>query len=149
MGGSGRSWASSEHARLTMRANRSRDTKPEMLIRRELHRRGRRFRVAYRPLPEDRRRTVDIAFTRLKVAVHIDGCFWHGCEDHFIPPKTNSEYWQQKIAGNRARDLDTDSRLEAQGWTVLRFWEHEDPAEVVAVIEGVLCRARSGWEPAG
>lgn len=149
MGGSGRSWASSEHARLTMRANRSRDTKPEMLIRRELHRRGRRFRVAYRPLPEDRRRTVDIAFTRLKIAVHIDGCFWHGCEEHFIPPKTNPEYWQQKIAGNRARDLDTDRRLEAQGWTVLRFWEHQDPAEVVATIENLLGRARGDWEPAG
>lgn len=149
MSNSSHSWASSEHARLTMRANRSRDTKPEMLVRRELHRRGWRFRVAHRPLPEDRRRTVDIAFTRLKVAVHIDGCFWHGCEEHFIPPKTNSGYWQQKIAGNRARDLDTDSRLEAQGWTVLRFWEHEDPAEVVAVIEGVLRQARSGWESAG
>ena len=149
MGGSGRSWASSEHARLTMRANRSRDTKPEMLVRRELHRRGRRFRVAYRPLPEDRRRTVDIAFTKLKIAVHIDGCFWHGCEEHFIAPKTNPEYWQQKIAGNRARDLDTDRRLEAQGWTVLRFWEHQDPAEVVATIEEELCRARGGWESAG
>lgn len=149
MGGSGRSWASSEHARLTMRANRSRDTKPEMLIRQELHRRGRRFRVAYRPLSEDRRRTVDIAFTKLKIAVHIDGCFWHGCEEHFIAPKTNPEYWQQKIAGNRARDLDTDSRLEAQGWTVLRFWEHQDPAEVVAAIEGVLGRAQGGWKPAG
>lgn len=149
MGGSGRSWASSEHARLTMRANRSRDTKPEMLIRRELHRRGRRFRVAYRPLLEDRRRTVDIAFTKLKIAVHIDGCFWHGCEEHFIAPKTNPEYWQQKIAGNRARDLDTDRRLEAQGWMVLRFWEHQDPVEVVATIEDELCRARGGWESAG
>lgn len=148
MSAPGRSWASSEHARLTMRANRSRDTKPEMLIRRELHRRGRRFRVAYRPLPEDRRRTVDIAFTKLKIAVHIDGCFWHGCEQHFIAPKTNPEYWQQKIAGNRARDVDTDRRLEAQGWTVLRFWEHQDAVEVVATIENVLCRAQGDWESA-
>lgn len=138
MGQSGSSWASSEHARLTMRANRSRDTKPEVAVRRELHRRGRRFRVAYRPLSEDRRRTVDIAFTRLKVAVHIDGCFWHGCAEHFVPPKTNATYWEQKIASNRARDLDTDRRLTDAGWTVLRFWEHERPTGVADAVENVL-----------
>lgn len=135
------SWASSVHARLTMQANRSRDTKPELLIRRELHRRGWRYRVAHRPLTTDRRRTVDIAFTRLKVAIHIDGCFWHGCDQHFIPPKTNPAYWRSKIALNADRDQDTDSRLIAEGWLVLRFWEHEDPADAVARIEEAL-RAR-------
>ncbi|MGD7005518.1 very short patch repair endonuclease [Kocuria palustris] len=132
------SWASTEHARLTMRANRSRDTKPELAVRSELHRRGRRFRVSYRPLPDDRRRTVDIAFTRSKVAVHIDGCFWHGCDQHFVPPKTNPDYWQAKIARNRARDLDTDQKLEDAGWTVLRFWEHEDPLRIADRIEAAL-----------
>lgn len=132
------SWASSEHARLTMRANRSRDTKPELVVRRELHRRGWRFRVAYRPLEADRRRTVDLAFTRRKVAVHIDGCFWHGCEQHFVPPKTNATYWRDKIGLNVRRDKDTDLQLAAAGWTVLRFWEHEDVSDVVSRIEAVL-----------
>ncbi|MBB3668521.1 very short patch repair endonuclease [Garicola koreensis] len=137
---SNESWASSEHARATMRANRSRDTRPELLVRRELHRRGRRFRVNLRPLADDRRRTVDIAFTRLKLVVHIDGCFWHGCPDHFVPPKTNPEYWKQKIARNQQRDLDTDQRLRSAGWTVLRFWEHEAPMSVVEGVEAQIRR---------
>ncbi|GAA4834974.1 very short patch repair endonuclease [Garicola koreensis] len=123
-----------------MRANRSRDTRPELLVRRELHRRGRRFRVNLRPLADDRRRTVDIAFTRLKLVVHIDGCFWHGCPDHFVPPKTNPEYWKQKIARNQQRDLDTDQRLRSAGWTVLRFWEHEAPMSVVEGVEAQIRR---------
>jgi DNA mismatch endonuclease (patch repair protein) len=138
MGSSNGSWASTEHARMTMRANRSRDTKPELAVRSELHRRGRRFRVAYRPLSDDRRRTVDIAFTRLKVAVHIDGCFWHGCDKHFVSPKTNPDYWQDKIARNQARDLDTDRKLKDAGWAVLRFWEHEDPLQIADSIEAAL-----------
>lgn len=138
MSGSDLSWASSMVVRRNMQAIRSRDTKPELLVRRELHRRGWRFRVAYRPLSKDRRRTVDIAFTRLKVAIHIDGCFWHGCHHHFVPPKTNREYWREKIALNVSRDKDTDRQLVEEGWTVLRFWEHEDLAEVVMTIEDAL-----------
>lgn len=138
MSGSGISWASSVIVRRNMQAIRSKDTKPELLIRRELHRRGWRYRVAHRPLNSDRRRTVDIAFTRLKVAVHIDGCFWHGCPQHFVPPKTNPEYWRTKITINVERDQDTDRRLEAEGWAVLRFWEHEDTADAVARIEEAL-----------
>lgn len=135
------SWASTEHARRTMRANRSRDTKPELAVRQELHRRGWRFRVAYRPLLQDRRRTVDIAFTRRKVAVHVDGCFWHGCAAHFVPPKTNPQYWADKIKRNQERDRDTDKLLRAAGWTVLRFWEHENSGDVAAAIEAALRRA--------
>lgn len=81
---------------------------------------------------------MDVAFTRIRLAVHIDGCFWHGCEEHFIPPKTNREYWEQKIARNRDRDADTDEQLRSTGWTVLRFWEHDDPLRVVEELESVL-----------
>lgn len=129
----GASWASSEHARRTMTANRSRDTAPELRIRSELHRRGLRFRVDIAPLNTLRRRA-DVVFTRARVAVFIDGCFWHGCPKHFVAPKTNAEYWQQKIQRNKERDENTDQRLEEAGWGVLRFWEHEDPSVAVSVI---------------
>lgn len=132
------SWASSENARLTMRANRARDTKPELAVRRLLHARGRRYRVSYRPLPQDRRRSVDLAFTRKKVAVLIDGCYWHGCPEHFIMPKSNVDYWSAKIARNRERDAETTRLLQEAGWTVLRFWEHEDPEHIAADVERAL-----------
>lgn len=131
------SWASSEHARLTMRANRRRDTKPELEIRRILHARGLRYRVDFRPLKSVRRHA-DIVFTKAKLAVFVDGCFWHGCPEHFFPPKTNSDYWSQKIAGNIARDRDTDRRFTEAGWTVVRIWEHENPAEAAEVVIAVL-----------
>ncbi|MCG7524541.1 very short patch repair endonuclease [Streptomyces sp. OfavH-34-F] len=108
-----------------MQAIRSRDTKPERLIRRLVHANGLRYRVAARPLPE-LRRTADLVFRPAKVAVFIDGCYWHGCPEHYVPPRTNSGYWSDKVAGNVARDRDTDRRLAEAGWTVLRFWEHED-----------------------
>jgi DNA mismatch endonuclease, patch repair protein len=126
--------ASSQAARATMRANRGRDTGPELAVRRALHARGLRYRVDH-PLPFDRRRRADIAFTRAKVAVFIDGCFWHGCPEHGTTPRTNTAFWAAKIARNRERDEDTTDRLDALGWTVLRFWEHEDAgrsAEIVA-----------------
>nr|WP_237704704.1 very short patch repair endonuclease [Nesterenkonia sp. F] len=132
------SWASSENARLTMRANRARDTKPELAVRRLLHARGRRYRVSYRPLPQDRRRSVDLAFARKKIAVLIDGCYWHGCPEHFIMPKSNVDYWSAKIARNRERDAETTLLLQEAGWTVLRFWEHEDPEHIAAAVERAL-----------
>jgi DNA mismatch endonuclease (patch repair protein) len=67
--------------------------------------------------------------------VFIDGCFWHGCPQHYVPPKSHVEYWEPKIAANRARDVETAGRLREQGWTVLRFWEHEDPQQVAAIVE--------------
>ena len=120
-----------------MRSNRRRDTGPEMAVRRLLHASGLRYRVDY-PLPFDRRRKADIAFTRQRIAVFIDGCFWHGCPEHFVAPKTNSDYWRVKIAGNIARDQDSDSRLQAAGWIVLRSWEHEDPGTVAQRVREMV-----------
>lgn len=123
-----------------MQANRGRDTKPEMAVRRILHARGLRYRVGVRPLP-DLNRTADIVFPRRRVCVFVDGCFWHGCEQHYAPPKTNGDYWERKIASNKARDADTDRRLRAAGWTIVRAWEHEPPEEIA---ERVCALVRSG-----
>jgi DNA mismatch endonuclease (patch repair protein) len=121
-----------------MQANRSRDTQPELAVRRILHACGLRYRVATAPLPGLRRRA-DIVFTRQHIAVFIDGCFWHGCEAHGRKSfQHNTDYWPKKIANNMERDLDTTKRLEAAGWHVMRFWEHESPMEVAAVIEGAV-----------
>ncbi|MDV9195280.1 very short patch repair endonuclease [Streptomyces sp. Wh19] len=120
------SWASSAGRRRNMQAIRSRDTKPERLIRRLVHAQGLRYRVGAKPLP-DLHRTADMVFRPAKVAVFIDGCYWHGCPEHYVPPKTNSGYWSDKVAGNMARDRDTNQHLVDAGWTVLRFWEHESP----------------------
>lgn len=116
---------------------KGRDTGPELVVRRLLHARGHRYRVNHQPL-DDRRRTVDIAFTRRRVAVMIDGCFWHACPEHYRPSTTRAEFWAVKIQGNAARDADTNGRLRDTGWTVLRFWEHENPSEVVLAIEAAL-----------
>jgi DNA mismatch endonuclease (patch repair protein) len=121
-----------------MAVTRGRDTKPELNVRKMLYARGWRYRVNFRALA-DKRRTVDIAFPRQRLAVMIDGCYWHGCPAHFRAPKsTRIEFWRQKIADNQARDADTNQRLAAAGWRVVRFWEHEHPADVVAAIESEL-----------
>lgn len=130
-------WEVASHVRQRMAATRGRDTAPELKVRRLLYARGHRYRVNYRPLA-DKRRTVDIAFTRLRLAVMIDGCFWHGCPDHYRPASTRADFWAAKIEANTKRDDDTDAKLRAAGWTVLRFWEHEDPAEVVLAIDASL-----------
>ena len=109
-----------------MQGNRSRDTKPELAVRSAVHRRGMRFRVAARPQPE-LPRTADLVLRKSRVAVFVDGCYWHGCPEHHTQPATNAEYWADKIAGNVDRDAETTDYLEGAGWTVLRFWEHEDP----------------------
>lgn len=129
------SWASSEAARRTMVANRRKDTQPELRVRRLLHRSGLRYRVDARPEAGVRARA-DIVFSRRKISVFIDGCFWHGCPAHGVQPKTNSDYWQPKLARNRARDLEVTESLQGRGWVVLRFWEHENPESVAeAIIE--------------
>lgn len=127
------SWASSENARRTMVANRRRDTQPEMRVRRLLHAAGLRYRVDVAPVRGLRSRA-DIVFTRRRIAVFIDGCFWHGCPTHAVAPKTNADYWGPKIARNRARDAEVSKRLMESGWQVLRFWEHEPPEDVARVI---------------
>ena len=122
-----------------MQANRGRDTKPEMAVRRAAHAAGLRFRVDYRPIPELNRRA-DLVFTRAKVAVFVDGCFWHGCPTHHTVAKSNAEFWSQKVTRNRERDAETDRLLGEAGWTVIRAWEHEPAGDVVARIVTSLRR---------
>lgn len=131
------SWAVSEATRRSMQGNRGRDTGPEIAVRRVVHSRGLRYRVDARPLPALNRRA-DLVFSRAKVAVFIDGCFWHGCPDHHTVAKANATYWAEKVASNRQRDLDTSERLREAGWLVLRFWEHQPSSEVAeAVVRAV------------
>lgn len=111
-----------------------RDTAPELALRRELHRRGLRYRVDA-ALPGIPRRRADVVFGRAKVAVFVDGCFWHGCPEHGRKPVNNAAWWVLKLEGNVARDRDTDARLQAQGWTVLRFWAHEDMVVAASTVE--------------
>ena len=112
-------------------------TKPEIALRKELHRRGRRYFVDRAPLPGMRRRA-DLVFPRLRVAVYVDGCFWHRCPEHATFPKKNARWWAEKLAGNVARDRDTDARLAAAGWTVVRIWEHEDPIRAADRVQAAL-----------
>ncbi|MHA7285113.1 very short patch repair endonuclease [Arthrobacter sp. MDT3-44] len=135
------SWATSPAVRKAMQGNRSRDTKPELAVRRLVHAQGMRYRVNYRPIP-DLRRTADVVFSRLKIAVFIDGCFWHGCPEHHTAPKANAAYWSAKVEANRSRDMDTTARLTAAGWSVLRFWSHEDPSYAVKEIQQAVQRAK-------
>jgi DNA mismatch endonuclease (patch repair protein) len=132
------SWASSDAAQSIMRSNKRRDTRPELLVRRLLHARGLRYRVDHRVVQESRTRA-DIAFTRQRIAVFIDGCFWHSCPDHLHLPKANADYWVAKLARNVERDAEVTLLLRSLGWTVLRFWEHvpaEDAvAEIIAAVE--------------
>jgi DNA mismatch endonuclease (patch repair protein) len=106
-------------------------------VRRELHRRGLRYRVELSVLPGVRRRA-DVVFTRAKVAVFIDGCFWHRCPIHATSPKANAAFWAEKLTANQARDRDTDQRLLAIGWRVVRVWEHEDPVAAAQRIADVV-----------
>ncbi len=138
------SWASTPGVRRCMQAQRTRDTAPEVALRRELHRRGLRFRLDRAIVPGSRRRQrVDIVFVSTRVAVFVDGCFWHGCDEHRKNrPAANDWYWPDKIAGNRARDEDTTIRLTEGGWLVLRYWERESPVEAAHQIERAV-RANS------
>jgi len=130
-----------------MQGNRSRDTSPELEVRRRLHAAGLRFRVSYRPVP-GLNRTADIVFTRQRIAVFIDGCYWHACPEHRTVARANAAYWSEKLARNVARDLDTTERLQDDRWTVLRFWEHEDPETVATTIaETVRCQGPTDGNP--
>ncbi|MFF2436167.1 very short patch repair endonuclease [Streptomyces sp. NPDC058107] len=119
-----------------------RDTTPEVAVRKLLHAAGYRYRINER-VPGMSRRTIDIAFTRAKVAVMIDGCFWHGCPEHATQPKANSEWWRVKLDRNMARDVETTEHLVAAGWTVLRFWEHEDPSQVADRVATAVDRKQA------
>ncbi|MFC4858745.1 very short patch repair endonuclease [Actinophytocola glycyrrhizae] len=124
-----------------MSNTRGRDTSPEMAVRRALHRMGLRYRVNYRPVPGVRR-TVDIVFTKQRIAVLIDGCFWHGCPEHYRPATgSRSRFWADKIEGNQRRDRESSEVFSSAGWLVLRFWEHEDPVTVANRISSAVHEA--------
>lgn len=123
-----------------MQANRGRDTQPELAVRRILHAFGYRYRVNFRAV-RSIRRTVDIAFTKRRVAIFMDGCFWHGCPEHYIAPRANAEFWRDKIEMNQRRDSIANIELTNAGWVVLRYWEHEDPHRVAdSIIETLRTR---------
>lgn len=123
-----------------MQSNRSRDTSPELTLRRRLHAAGLRYRVCTRPLPGVRR-NIDVVFRPAKVAVEIRGCFWHGCPTHYKPPATNNSYWAAKAARNMARDADTERRLAEAGWLLIVVWEHEDSSAAAdRIVDAVQAR---------
>ena len=125
-----------------MQANRSRDTTPEIEIRQYLHALGLRYRVDVRPVKEIRRRA-DIVFGPTKVAVFVDGCFWHRCPKHGSLPGTNVDYWLPKLERNVERDAETNSLLRAAGWRVIRVWEHQDPEVAARRIAREVLRRRT------
>ena len=125
-----------------MKSNKGRDTKPEVALRLAVHALGLRYRVSERPLKR-LRRTADIVFASTKVAVFLDGCFWHGCPDHHTVAATNAKFWADKVESNKARDQDTDRRLKEAGWVSVRIWEHDDPAEAADRIRTVVVDRRS------
>jgi DNA mismatch endonuclease (patch repair protein) len=124
-----------------MKRVRSKNTAPEMAIRKRLFAAGIRYRVHYRPKGLGLgRSTIDIAFPRLKIAIFIDGCFWHGCEKHGTTPKANHDWWAQKLQSNRERDNRIRRALGEAGWTVLSFWTHEPAEEISTRILAVVNR---------
>jgi DNA mismatch endonuclease (patch repair protein) len=90
------------------------------------------------------RRTGDLVFPRAQVVVFVDGCFWHGCSQHFQMPVQNRAYWEAKILGNARRDAETDAALRAAGWLPFRVWEHEDPADAAIRVAAAVAARRSG-----
>ena len=133
---------SSPAASAVMRANRSKDTLPEASLRSALHRRGLRFRKSYVIRSEQMRVRVDIAFPSRRVAVFLDGCFWHRCPTHGVRPSVNQGYWLPKLQRNVDRDNRVDDFLTTEGWKVIRVWEHESPLEAAARVSEVI-RERS------
>ena len=130
-----------------MQAQRARDTAPELAVRRLLHAAGLRYRVDRPPLPGLRRRA-DVVFGPARVAVFMDGCFWHSCPQHGTQPAANAQWWRSKLEANRQRDADTDRRLAEAGWAVLRAWEHENPHDVAERVRAlVAARRESKDEP--
>ncbi|WP_410871754.1 very short patch repair endonuclease [Nocardia sp. A7] len=124
-----------------MSKQRRANTAPELALRRELHRAGLRYFVDRPPIKGQRRRA-DVVFPRLRIAVYVDGCFWHRCRDHATEPKNNAQWWADKLAGNVARDRATDAALTAAGWEVVRVWEHEDPQAAAEQITSLVKRSQ-------
>lgn len=126
-----------------MQANRRADTTPERLLRSALHARGLRYRKDRRLDAVGRRVRPDLVFGPARVAVFVDGCFWHRCSEHATHPAANAGYWQEKFDRNVARDRADDAALEAAGWVVVRVWEHEDPDEAARRIAVTVRRRRA------
>jgi DNA mismatch endonuclease, patch repair protein len=122
-----------------MSRQRRRDTRPELELRRLLHAAGYRYRVDFQ-VGGLRRRTVDLAFTQAKVAVFVDGCFWHACPEHATWPRSNAEWWRDKLQANVERDRETDRWLRDLGWSVVRVWEHETPVEAAKGVATAVRR---------
>lgn len=120
-----------------MLAAKPKDTAPEKALRSALHHGGLRYRIDAKPLKELNRRA-DIVFYSTKVAVFVDGCFWHGCPIHGTQAKANAEFWRLKIKRNQERDIDTTKQLEIAGWKVIRVWEHEDPEKASKKIYNIV-----------
>jgi len=135
-------FASTAAMRRRMQQQRNRDTGAELALRRALYAAGLRYRVHRQPL-QGLRRTADIVFVAAKVAVFVDGCFWHGCPEHGRRQhQVNAWYWPAKIERNRQRDRDTDERLRAAGWRVIRLWEHTPPQDGVSAVRAALAVTR-------
>jgi DNA mismatch endonuclease, patch repair protein len=130
---------SSDAALARMKAAKQKNTKPEIQLRSLLHQMGLRYTIDTKPL-KDLNRRADIVFRSAKVAVFVDGCFWHGCPEHGTWPKANAEFWKAKIERNQERDADTNHRLEQAGWQVIRVWEHEDHEEAAEKVIGIVQR---------
>jgi DNA mismatch endonuclease (patch repair protein) len=129
------------------RANKGVDTKPEIRLRSALHREGLRFRKDYLLVDGSVRVKVDVAFPKARVAVFVDGCFWHGCPVHQRLPLRNADYWVPKLEANERRDRRVDDALRAAGWHVVRLWEHEDPTDKSKALSALIRsrRARCAW----
>jgi len=128
---------SSEVAKKRMENTRQRDTPAEMALRRALFRRGLRYRVDSSPIPTLRRRA-DVVFPKARLAVFVDGCFWHGCPQHATQPLANGDWWRTKLMRNQERDRDTVDQLVKAGWSVVRVWEHESPESAAGRVIAVL-----------
>jgi DNA mismatch endonuclease, patch repair protein len=135
---------SSAQASAAMRGNRKRDTRPEVALRSGLHRLGHRYRKNLRIRLPTLSVTPDIVFPAARVAVFVDGCYWHSCPLHGTQPQENSAYWEAKLSGNLARDRRVDRALAEAGWTVVRIWEHVEPAAAVAEVAAAVARGRLG-----
>ena len=133
--------SSSSAALNRMKAAKPRDTAPEKALRSELHKRGLRYRIDIRPVKGLNRRA-DIVFQSTKVAIFVDGCFWHGCPIHGTQAKANAEFWKNKIKQNQIRDEDTNERLKKAGWKVVRVWEHENPEKASKKIYNIIVKCR-------
>ena len=142
MAASARVEASTPDARRRMQRVRQKNTSVESALRRELYAHGLRYRVQVAVLTKPRR-VADIAFNGLRVAVFVDGCFWHGCPLHATWPKANADFWRSKIVANQERDRDTNQRLRAEGWKVVRVWAHEPPDQAARRVAKIIAKRKA------